>query len=94
MAADFADNRPIVGTELGQRLGTRSPSPRWLCQSASSALLSSANAAQAKGLLTFAPVGLPPILLNMSTFSHRTAAQKFRLASKLTDTMGNRQTAA
>jgi hypothetical protein len=67
---------------------TRSPSLRWLCQSASSALLSSADAAQAKGLLTFAPVGLPPILLNMSTFSDRTAAQKFRLASKSTDTMG------
>src|SRR6266513_3485162 len=57
---------------------TRSPSLKWLCQPASSALLSSANAAQAKGLLTFAPVGLPPILLNISTFSGRTAAQKFR----------------
>jgi len=43
----------------------------------------STDATQAKGLLTFAPVGLPPILLNMSTFSGRTAAQKFRLASKL-----------
>jgi hypothetical protein len=34
---------------------TRSPSLRWLCQSASSTLLSSADAAQAKGLLTFYP---------------------------------------
>ena len=39
---------------------TRSPSLRWLCQSASSASLSSADAAQAKELLTFAPAGLPP----------------------------------
>ena len=61
---------------------TRSPSLRWLCQSASSALLSSADAAQAKGLLTFPPVGLPPILLNISTFSGRTAAQKSRPSSK------------
>ena len=59
---------------------TRSPSLRWLCQSASSTLLSSADAAQAKGLLTFAPVGLPPILLNMSTFSGRTGTQKFHPA--------------
>jgi hypothetical protein len=26
MGADFADNRPIVGTELGQRLGLKKPS--------------------------------------------------------------------
>ena len=39
---------------------TCSPSLRWLCRSASSALLSSADATQAKGLLAFAPVGLPP----------------------------------
>src|SRR6516162_11848220 len=39
---------------------TCSPSLQWLCRSASSASLSSADATQAKGLLTFAPVGLPP----------------------------------
>ena len=38
----------------------RSPSLRWLCRSASSALLSSTDATPAKGLLTFIPVGLPP----------------------------------
>src|SRR5262250_581970 len=39
---------------------THSPSLGWLCQPASSALLSSADAAQVKGLLAFTPVGLPP----------------------------------
>ncbi len=39
---------------------TRSPSLRWLCRSASSASLSFADTTQAKGLLTFAPVGLSP----------------------------------
>jgi hypothetical protein len=39
---------------------TRSPSLRWLCRSASSASLFSADTTQAKGRLTFAPVGLPP----------------------------------
>src|SRR5215472_6212614 len=39
---------------------TRSPSLRWLCRSASPASLSSAGTTQAKELLTFAPVGLPP----------------------------------
>jgi hypothetical protein len=37
----------------------RSPSLGWLCRSASSASLSSADATQAKGLLTLFPVGLP-----------------------------------
>jgi hypothetical protein len=45
-------------------------------------LLSSADAAQAKGLLTFIPVGLPPILLNMSTFSGRTASPELRAPLK------------
>ena len=39
---------------------TRSPSFRWLCRPASPVSLSSAGATQAKGLLTFAPVGLLP----------------------------------
>jgi hypothetical protein len=52
-------SRPLMGYF---RYGpvTRSPSLRWVCRSASSASLSSADTTQAKGLLTFAPVGLPP----------------------------------